>query len=55
MLTERNVFSWSFAVSATIGRETGITVSTICWYRSWVRPRHSAVTPATSFGVLVIV
>jgi hypothetical protein len=27
MLTERNVFSCSFAVSATIGRLTGITVS----------------------------
>ena len=29
MLTARKVFSWSFAVSATIGLETGTTVSTI--------------------------
>ena len=30
MLTARKVFSCSFAVSATIGLETGITSSTIC-------------------------
>ena len=29
MFTARKVFSWSFAVSATIGLETGTTVSTI--------------------------
>ena len=30
MLTARNVFSWIFAVSATIGLEHGTIVSTIC-------------------------
>jgi hypothetical protein len=29
MLTARNVFSCNFAVSATIGEDTGCTVSTI--------------------------
>ena len=29
MLTARNVFSCSLAVSATIGEDTGMTVSTI--------------------------
>ena len=55
MLTARKVFSCSFAVSATIGLETGTTSSTICRYRSSVRRRHSSVTPATSFGVVLIV
>ena len=52
MFTWRNVFSYSFASSATRGEPQGMTVSHTCSNRSAVRRAHSGVTPETSLGVV---
>ena len=52
MLTQRKMFSWSLASSATRVLDTGITLSTAAPYRAWATSRHPGVWPPTSLGML---
>ena len=52
MLTERKMFSSSFAISAASGEETRTIVSQSRPYSAAARSVHSGVSPPTIFGVV---
>ena len=52
MLTERKMFSSSFAISAVSGVVTLTTWSQTVSYRATARSVHASVTPPTIFGVV---
>ena len=52
MLTERKMFSSSFASSAVSGAETGTSVSTALLYMATARSVQAGVSPPTIFGIV---